>query len=155
MQNVTEQTTHRTTGLSEKVAHAVPLIVFIVLVFAEAGIVHFIHTVVAHEWLKAPWSGPWLAIDIFVIGGFYLARFEARHTNPGKPSKDPILWLGRLIHRKLGTLALLVNSLLVGPMYVGAILKHENATATLTRSVFWSSVLYAAVWIPLLLYVWK
>jgi hypothetical protein len=150
-----QQATPSKSSSRELLAITLPLLTFVVLVFAEAAIVHFIRYTMVGEWYGLPWASTWIAADMFIIGGFYLGMFEANHTNPDKPSKDPLLWLGRWIQRKFGWLALITNALLLGPMYTGTILKYDGNPRRLTRNVFWSSALYAVVWIPILVFVWK
>jgi len=152
---------HRRATTSTKIfgglAVTLPIAVFFVFVFGEKWIVGFIRHTIAGHWLNAPWGGVWLAWMLFIIGGFFLARFEAKHTKPNKPSRDPILWLGLKIHHALISkprTSLLVNSLVVGPMYVGVILKHTNS-AKIAKFAFYSSVLYALPWVALFTYVWK
>ena len=131
---------------------------FFALLGAEGAIVAGIVAVarwIGVPWLGVPWLGPWAAWLIFIAGGFGLGMFELKATITAQKMRDPVLIACCWLQRKLGALGYLVNAVVIGGSPGSAVALKQTGSSHATALTFLAALLFASVWVPLFVFLWR
>jgi hypothetical protein len=102
-----------------------------------------------------PAAGPWLAWAAFVAGGMVLGLIELRTIQPAQRLRDPVLRACCWLQRRLGVAGYAVNAMLIGgaPGCAVALVQVQHPRRVLLTLA--AAVLFASIWVPLFVLVWR
>jgi len=128
-------------------------VVFVALLGFEGAIVGAVLAVARS--MHHPSAGPWTAWALFVVGGTLLGLIELRAIRPQQRMRDPLLRACCWLQRHLGIGGYLVNALIIGgaPGSAVALVQTEHPRRRLLTC--FAAVLFASVWVPLFVLVWR
>jgi len=125
-----------------------------VLLLAFEGVVVGAVLAVARS-LHHPSAGPWAAWALFVVGGTLLGFLELRAIRPQQRMRDPLLRACCWLQRHLGITGYVVNAVIIGgaPGTAVALVQTEHPRRRALTCL--AAVLFASVWVPLFVLVWR
>ncbi len=127
--------------------------VFLVLLAFEGAVVGAV--VAAARSLHHPSAGPWAAWVLFVVGGTLLGFVELRAIRPQQRMRDPLLRACCWLQRRLGITGYLVNAVIIGGAPGSAVALSQTEDPHRRGLTVLASVLFASVWVPLFVMVWR
>lgn len=127
--------------------------VFVLLLAAEGAIVAGI--LAGARWLGVSDAGPWAAWVLFIIGGSLLGLFELRSITTEQKMRDPVLRACCWLQRRLGGLGFLINAAVIGGSPGAAVALKQTGHAHATELTLLAAALFASVWVPLFVFIWR
>jgi hypothetical protein len=128
-------------------------VVFVLLLGFEGVIVGAVLAVARS--MHHPSAGPWAAWALFVIGGTLLGLVELRAIRPQQRMRDPLLRACCWLQRHLGIPGYLVNALIIGGAPGSAVALVQTEHPRRHALTYLAAVLFASVWVPLFVLVWR
>jgi hypothetical protein len=128
-------------------------VVFVLLLVAEGAIVAAI--LAAARWLGLSSLGPWAAWLLFIAGGSLLGLFELRSITTAQKMRDPILMACCWLQRRLGPVGYIINATVIGGSPGTAVALKQTGSYRATALTILAAVLFASVWVPLFVYLWR
>jgi hypothetical protein len=128
-------------------------LVFVTMLAAEGGVVAAV--LAAARSMRHPGVGPWAAWALFIAGGTVLGLVELRAIRPRQRMRDPVLRACCWLQRRLGTFGYLVNALVIGGAPGSAVALVQTEHPHRRRLTYLAAVLFASVWVPLFVWVWR
>ena len=126
---------------------------FVGLHFFEGAIVGAILHLAS--WLHAGAAGPWAAWVAFVAGGIILGNYELHSINTDQKLKDPLLRFCVWLQRRFGPVGFLINAVVIGGSPGAAIALKKVDHPQKSQLTLLAAILFASVWVPLFVYVWR
>jgi hypothetical protein len=99
--------------------------------------------------------GPWLAWFLFVLGGSVLGWIELSAIRPAQKMRDPVLRACCWLQRRRGVPGYLINALLIGGAPGSAVALTHTSDPHRRGLTFLAAVLFASLWVPLFVFVWR
>lgn len=127
--------------------------VFLILLVAEGAIVAAV--LAGARWLNQPSLGPWAAWVLFILGGSLLGLFELRSITTDQKMRDPILRACCWLQRRLGLLGFVANAAVIGGSPGAAVALKQTGHQHKTTLTLVAAVLFASVWVPLFVFLWR
>jgi len=127
--------------------------VFAVLLVFEGAVVGAV--LAAARSLHHPSAGPWVAWALFVVGGTLLGFLELRAIRPQQRMRDPLLRACCWLQRRLGLAGYAVNAVLIGGAPGSAVALVQTGHPHRRGLTCLAAVLFASVWVPLFVLVWR
>ena len=127
--------------------------VFAVLLVFEGAVVGA--ALAAARSLHHPAAGPWVAWALFVTGGTLLGFVELRAIRPEQRMRDPLLRACCWLQRRLGIAGYAVNAVIIGGAPGSAVALVQTGHPHRRGLTFLAAVLFASVWVPLFVLVWR
>ena len=128
-------------------------VVFLVLLAFEGAVVGAV--LAASRTLHHPGAGPWAAWVLFIIGGSLLGLVELRAIRPQQQMRDPLLRACCWLQRHLGVTGFLVNAVIIGGAPGSAVALVQTDHPRRRGLTYLAAVLFASVWVPLFVLVWR
>jgi hypothetical protein len=150
---VTEGTLDATVTTESNLGVWIFYVVFVGLLLGEGLIVGAVLAVAraAHH----PALGPWAAWVLFIGGGFFLGWIELRTVRPAQKMRDPILRACCWLQRRHGVLGYLVNAVAIGGAPGSAVALVQTEHPRRRSLTLLAAILFASVWVPLFVFVWR
>jgi len=127
--------------------------VFVILLVAEGAIVALI--LAGARRIGEPSLGPWVAWVLFIAGGSLLGIFELRSITTDQKMRDPILRACCWLQRRLGPIGFVVNAAVIGGSPGAAVALKQTGHKQKTELTLLAAVLFASVWVPLFVFLWR
>ena len=127
--------------------------VFLVLLVFEGVVVGAV--LAAARSLHHPSAGPWAAWAVFVVGGTLLGFLELRAIRPQQRMRDPLLRACCWLQRHKGIAGYTVNAVIIGGAPGSAVALVQTGHPHRRGLTFLAAVLFASVWVPLFVLVWR
>lgn len=128
-------------------------VVFVVLLAFEGMLVGAALAVARS--LHHPSAGPWAAWALFVVGGASLGLVELRAIRPQQRMRDPLLRACCWLQRHLGMTGYVVNAVIIGGAPGSAVALVQTDHPRRLGLTCLAAVLFASVWVPLFVLVWR
>jgi hypothetical protein len=128
-------------------------VVFVVLLAFEGVIVGAVLALARS--MHHPGAGPWAAWALFVVGGSLLGLIELRAIRPQQRMRDPLLRACCWLQRHLGITGYLVNAVIIGGAPGSAVALVQTEHPRRRTLTYLAAVLFASVWVPLFVLVWR
>ncbi len=126
---------------------------FVVLLVGEGAIVAAV--LAGARWIDEPSMGPWAAWILFTAGGSVLGMFELRSIRTDQKMRDPILRACCWLQRRFGPLGFVVNATVIGGSPGAAVALKQSGHENKTELTLLAAVLFASVWVPLFVFLWR
>ena len=127
--------------------------VFVVLLVFEGAVVAAV--LAAARSLHHPSAGPWAAWVLFVVGGTLLGFLELRAIRPEQRMRDPLLRACCWLQRRMGIAGYAVNAIVIGGAPGTAVALGQTGHPHRRSLTVLAAVLFASVWVPLFVTVWR
>jgi hypothetical protein len=128
-------------------------VVFVALLAFEGAVVGGVVEVARS--LHHPAIGPWAAWVLFVVGGSLLGLVELRAIRPQQRMRDPLLRACCWLQRRWGAFGYLVNAVIIGGAPGTAVALVQTDHPRRRELTYLAAVLFATVWVPLFVLVWR
>jgi hypothetical protein len=128
-------------------------VVFVLLLAFEGVIVGAVLAVARS--MHHPGAGPWAAWALFVVGGSLLGLIELRAIRPQQRMRDPLLRACCWLQRHLGIAGYLLNAVIIGGAPGSAVALVQTEHPHRRAFTYLAAVLFASVWVPLFVLVWR
>jgi hypothetical protein len=99
--------------------------------------------------------GGLIAWLLFVLGGAALGWIELRSIRPAQKMRDPVLRACCWLQGRFGVPGYLVNALFIGGAPGSAIALTQTSNPHRHSLTFLAAVLFASLWVPIFVLVWK
>jgi len=127
--------------------------VFLVLLVFEGAVVGAV--LAAARSLHHTSAGPWAAWVLFVAGGTLLGFVELRAIRPQQRMRDPLLRACCWLQRHKGIAGYAVNAVIIGGAPGTAVALVQTGHPHRRGLTCLAAVLFASVWVPLFVLVWR
>ena len=127
--------------------------VFLLLLVAEGAIVAAV--LAGTRWMGVAALGPWASWLLFIAGGIVLGMFELRSITTDQKMKDPILRACCWLQRRFGAMGFVINAAVIGGSPGAAVALKQTGIERQTELTVFAAVLFASVWVPLFVFLWR
>lgn len=128
-------------------------VMFVLMLGLEGAIVHGIDAGASH--FRTQGAGPYLAWSLFVLGGGFLGLLELHSVNSDRKLKDPILRTCCYLQSRFGPAGYLLNAMFLGGSPGVAIALKKSGSRHQLAATFLAAVLFASVWVPIYVLIWR